>query len=98
MTHPMLERVARAICRGQCEAAVDDARAAITALREHEIEHVGMVPFLLKMQEYGFGSDQLEVMVGGNHRIRPGGLKAALADFYTAALDSILSEKSPDNG
>jgi hypothetical protein len=59
-----------------------------------------MVPFLLKMQEYGFGSDQLEVMVGGNpdHRIRPGGLKAALADFYTAALDSILSEKSPDNG
>ena len=101
MTHPMLERVARAICRGQSwDAFVDDARAAITALREHEIEHVGMVPFLLKMQEYGFGSDQLEVMVGGNpdHRIRPGALKAALADFYTAALDSILSEKSPDNG
>lgn len=80
--------------------AIHLARAALTALREHEIEHVGMVPFLLKMQEYGFGSDQLEVMVGGNpdHRIRPGGLKAALADFYTAALDSILSEKSPDNG
>ena len=57
--------------------AIHLARAALTALREHEIEHVGMVPFLLKMQEYGFGSDQLEVMVGGNpdHRIRPGGLK-----------------------
>ena len=65
-----------------------------------DLVRFGMVPFLLKMQEYGFGSDQLEVMVGGNpdHRIRPGALKAALADFYTAALDSILSEKSPDNG
>lgn len=36
MTHPMLERVARAICRGQCEAAVDDARAALQAAGEQD--------------------------------------------------------------